>query len=225
MGRAAIAVASGAALLMAAVGCGTTSVAPDHDASADAPPGLDGDADGDVDGGFDVGPSVPMCRQSADCSSGQICCLTDTMTTECQAGPCPNLQPTGRSFQLCDTAADCFVAGDTCDNTRLPIRVCDPPIDDGGPGDAGQADVASDAGLDARGGDAAADGSGPCVPRTCVDFGYDCGLAVDNCGDVIDCGATACPGSEFCGGGGPHKCGGDAGASGGGDAAADASAE
>src|SRR5450432_3437898 len=112
---------------MAALGCSTTSAAPDHDASMDAPPGLDG---GDVDGGLDAGQSVPMCMQSADCSSGQICCATDAMTTECQAGPCPYLQAVSRSIQLCGTTADCFVAGDTCDDTRLPIKICDPPVDD-----------------------------------------------------------------------------------------------
>jgi hypothetical protein len=142
---------------MAAAGCSTTSAVPDHgaaDASADASPAL---GHGDVDAGFDAGQSVPTCMRSADCASGQICCATEAMTAECQAGPCPYLQAANRSIQLCGAAADCFVAGDTCDDTRLPVKICDPPIDDGGPSDAGQTDVASDGGLDARGGDVAVD--------------------------------------------------------------------
>jgi hypothetical protein len=153
MERAAMAVASGAALLMATGGCTTTPTAPDHDASTDAPYGLDAD----VDGGLDAGESVPFCTQSADCPSGQICCAADAMTTACQAGPCPYLQSLGRSVQLCGTAAECFVAGDICSPmpclTGLPLRYCNDPT----PVRCGATRVPSDAGLDARGDDAAAD--------------------------------------------------------------------
>ncbi len=55
----------------------------------------------------------------------------------------------------------------------------------------------------------APDGGPTCTPKACADFGYDCGLAGDGCGNMIDCGPVACTGTEFCGGGGPNKCGGD----------------
>jgi len=55
--------------------------------------------------------------------------------------------------------------------------------------------------------------SGPgcmnCVPRTCADIGYTCGLTSDNCGNVLDCGSNTCavPG-QTCGGGGKlGQCG------------------
>jgi hypothetical protein len=176
-----------AALLMAAAGCSTTSVAPDHsgaEASVHAPPGNDGA----VEGGLDAGQAVPICMTSTDCMSGQICCATEAMTVGCQAGPCPYLPALGRSVQLCGSAADCFVAGDTCDDTRLPIKVCSAPIDDGGPSDAGQTDVASDGGLDARDDDAAAD--------TGADVGAD--VANDSATDSGPADADACAPSGGC---------------------------
>jgi hypothetical protein len=45
-----------------------------------------------------------------------------------------------------------------------------------------------------------------CQPYTCVDFGWDCGIAGDGCGGQIDCGECIPP--ETCGGGGfPGHCG------------------
>jgi hypothetical protein len=54
------------------------------------------------------------------------------------------------------------------------------------------------------------DGGNTCVPKTCADYGYDCGFAGDGCGNALNCGgAAACTGSAYCGGGGPQKCGGN----------------
>jgi hypothetical protein len=50
----------------------------------------------------------------------------------------------------------------------------------------------------------AGDGGG-CVPKTCQDWGYDCGDNTDGCGGMIHCGA--CPQGESCGFGGFSKCG------------------
>jgi hypothetical protein len=49
-------------------------------------------------------------------------------------------------------------------------------------------------------------GSSACVPKTCAEAGYTCGMNGDGCGNVIDCGSCTAP--EFCGGGGYSKCGG-----------------
>jgi hypothetical protein len=58
------------------------------------------------------------------------------------------------------------------------------------------------------GGDGGAtDGSSPsgCVPKTCAQLGFDCGMNTDGCGHVIDCGTCASPAT--CGGGGFSMCG------------------
>jgi len=46
-----------------------------------------------------------------------------------------------------------------------------------------------------------------CQPKTCADFGYNCGLSGDGCDDgvVLDCGT--CPNGMTCGGGGQNTCG------------------
>jgi hypothetical protein len=44
-----------------------------------------------------------------------------------------------------------------------------------------------------------------CMPKTCKDLSYNCGMNGDGCGGLLDCGA--CPGGQFCGGGGYSKCG------------------
>ncbi len=54
----------------------------------------------------------------------------------------------------------------------------------------------------------APDGGPACTPKRCADLGYDCGVAGDGCGSIVNCGSTVCPGVEYCGGGGFDKCGG-----------------
>ncbi|HSC89779.1 MAG TPA: hypothetical protein VLC09_21020, partial [Polyangiaceae bacterium] len=47
---------------------------------------------------------------------------------------------------------------------------------------------------------------GSCVPTvTCASAAYDCGQALDNCGNVIECGS--CGAGETCGAAGPNVCG------------------
>ena len=52
-------------------------------------------------------------------------------------------------------------------------------------------------------------GGGPqanaCVPKTCAQQGFTCGLNGDTCGGQIDC--LGCPGTDKCGYGGYSKCG------------------
>ncbi|MGA3119707.1 MAG: hypothetical protein ABSF69_02960 [Polyangiaceae bacterium] len=66
-----------------------------------------------------------------------------------------------------------------------------------------------------------------CIPSTCEDLGYDCGLASDGCNGILACGqgpggapitlaadagvdagAITCPAPQYCGGGGYSRCGG-----------------
>jgi len=53
-----------------------------------------------------------------------------------------------------------------------------------------------------------------CIPKTCADLGYTCGMNGDGCGGQINCntgeGGAPCPYPQICGGGGKYsQCGGD----------------
>jgi hypothetical protein len=48
-------------------------------------------------------------------------------------------------------------------------------------------------------------GATSCVPKTCAQLGYNCGMNGDGCGGSVDCGG--CPSGQFCGGGGYSLCG------------------
>jgi hypothetical protein len=50
-------------------------------------------------------------------------------------------------------------------------------------------------------------GHDACVPKTCAQQGFDCGMALDGCGNIIDCGAS-CPTGQTCGYMTPNVCGG-----------------
>ena len=58
------------------------------------------------------------------------------------------------------------------------------------------------------GGDA---GLTACVPKTCAQLAYTCGMNGDGCGGTLDCGG--CPAGQYCGGGGYSLCGGSTGTS------------
>jgi hypothetical protein len=54
--------------------------------------------------------------------------------------------------------------------------------------------------------DASCGGCGTvCPPLSCAKLGFNCGLAGDGCGCLLDCGGCTAP--EFCGGGGRNHCG------------------
>ena len=94
-----------------------------------------------------------------------------------------------------------FNCGPNGDTLRRPRSTAGP---------APRARSAGTAGFSACGNPLVAqDGGAVCIPKTCADWGYNCGPAGDGCGNMLDCGPTTCPGTEFCGGGGPGKCGGD----------------
>jgi hypothetical protein len=74
----------------------------------------------------------PPCMDTAGCATGQVCCLANeiTMSTACQATPCPNLPTRGR-VQLCSTSAECLGPGDVCVSPAVgQARFCNAP--DGG---------------------------------------------------------------------------------------------
>jgi hypothetical protein len=92
----------------------------------------------------------------------------------------------------------CGANGDGCNGT-LDCGVCTGTQQCGAGGGYSQCGNASIAG----------DGAvSSCVPKTCADLGYDCGVGADGCGGTIQCGSGACPAGEICGGGGFNKCGG-----------------
>lgn len=71
------------------------------------------------------------------------------------------------------------------------------------PIDAGVQD-GSAPGLDAAGWDA----EPSCVPKGCDEQGFECGMAEDGCGGVVDCsGIKTCKGFDICGAVEPNKCG------------------
>jgi hypothetical protein len=96
-----------------------------------------------------------------------------------------------------DQGFDCGMNGDGCGNL-IDCGGCDDgdKCGYGGPSKCGNPLLAPD-------------GGATCVPKSCTDWGYDCGPAGDGCGNMLDCGPVTCPGNEFCGGAGPSKCGGD----------------
>ena len=87
--------------------------------------------------------------------------------------------------------------------------------EDGGTtaGGGTQQDASADATVDARadatevGNDADEGGVTSCAPKTCAQFGANCGSAPDGCGEVIECGV--CAAGQTCGGAGTNKCGTD----------------
>src|SRR5579863_2036117 len=79
----------------------------------------------------------------------------------------------------------------------------------GGGGSTSNSTGVSDAsaGDDGSGSMLFGDGSASrCVPKTCAEAGYTCGMNGDGCGGTLDCGTCDAP--AFCGGGGYSKCGG-----------------
>jgi hypothetical protein len=160
---------------------------------------------GAVDGGTD-GPCQPKtCAELGyDCGDGDDGCGHLLRCGECPAGgSCswtiagsgPN--QCGTCIEVCKTCAqlgaNCGVAGDgvggiidcgacpsgeICGGGGMP-GVCGPPIVNDG---------------------------GACGSMTCTARGFDCGLTIDGCGVVQDCGV--CAAGQTCGGGGkPNICG------------------
>jgi hypothetical protein len=90
-----------------------------------------------------------------------------------------------------DQQITCGPAGDGC-GQELDCGKCASPQTCGGGGVYGQCGYPD---------------AGHCVPQTCAQRGYQCGINGDGCGNAIFCGACTLP--AICGGGGvPNVCGG-----------------
>jgi hypothetical protein len=90
----------------------------------------------------------------------------------------------------------CGMAGDGCGHT-LDCGTCTNPEYCGG---GGFSKCGGNNGLNL-------DGGVMCTAKTCAQLGYDCGMAGDQCGGILNCGS--CTNPQFCGGNGPGKCGGN----------------
>ena len=90
---------------------------------------------------------------------------------------------------------NCGFTGDGCGNA-IQCGACKAPefCGGGGPSVCGGSSQSGDT------------GTMGCVPTTCFHLGYDCGVAGDGCGNILQCGT--CEGGESCGGGGINTCGG-----------------
>ena len=156
---------------------------------------------GDGCGGIvdcDVCPIADAGADAADASSNATCGCASPQT--CGGGGVPS--KCGGS-QGC-VPLTCGQQNITCGKTG---DGCGNVIDCGDCGSGESCGAVTPSKCGASGG---ADGGGSCQPKTCADFGVDCGPAGDGCGGLLDCGS--CSGAQTCGGGGvPSKCGGSAG--------------
>ncbi|MGO9836824.1 MAG: hypothetical protein ACLP1X_21735 [Polyangiaceae bacterium] len=129
------------------------------------------------------------CMSAEVCPSGQVCCAAITMTTNCQAGPCPST-PIG-PIQLCATSVECFTPRDTCGplavDPSLPIMVCNAPARAADSGRASRCGTQNCAGC--------CDSTGTCQPGTTQDA---CGAGGDIC--------ESCTGNTFCEQGALPRC-------------------
>jgi hypothetical protein len=104
----------------------------------------------------------------------------------CVPAPPPPCQPLSCAQQ----GFDCGPQGDGCGG-EIMCGTCMAPDTCGGggvPGRCGYPDA------------------GNCIPKTCAELGYNCGINGDGCGHTVNCGTCTPP--AICGGGGqPSVCG------------------
>ncbi len=136
------------------------------------------------------GPIGDGCGGLIDCGTcpvGQTC--GGGVPSQCSAGGCVP--------RTCQSAgAGCGPVGDGCGGL-LDCGKCPNGQSCGGGGTPSVC-----------GAPRATDGGVACVPRSCLQLGFDCGPAGDGCGGLLDCGK--CPNGQACGlGGKPGVCGAD----------------
>ncbi|HEX8792969.1 MAG TPA: hypothetical protein VF765_18615, partial [Polyangiaceae bacterium] len=90
----------------------------------------------------------------------------------------------------------CGMAGDGCGKT-LDCGTCTSPEYCGG---GGFSKCGGNNGMNP-------DGGIICMKTTCAALNFDCGMAGDGCGGVLNCGT--CTNPQYCGGAGPNHCGGN----------------
>jgi len=173
-------------------------------------PTLGGDAAaGTHEGGSPTGCTPKTCAQlgfncgmNSDGCGNIISCGTCSSPETCGGGGgfsvcgMPTMSPDAGMACTPKTCAqlgfDCGMNSDGCGNT-LSCGTCTAPAFCGGGG-------FSMCGTMGVGGDAAT-----CVPKTCLQLGFNCGPAGDGCGNMLSCGTCMSP--DTCGGGGPGLCG------------------
>ncbi len=124
------------------------------------------------DAGSDASAPPSPCTSKADCSGGEVCCLTDivSMTFSCQV-TCPVLPIVNLAAQLCTSSAECVDPGDQCDTISAfgsTYHFCGPPPPEGGeaPDASPDASTLEDASPDAE---AAPDAATDAPPDAAVD--------------------------------------------------------
>lgn len=84
----------------------------------------------------------------------------------------------------------------------------DSDVGDSSANDAPATDApANDAPLDTTSADSSPSDATHEACATCATLGYNCGLAGDGCGNILDCGTCTAP--QYCGGSGYGRCGGN----------------
>jgi hypothetical protein len=160
----------------------------------------------DRDGGFRLDTStetkgcVKTCAEAgANCGpvsdgcGGLLNCGSCTAPLTCGGGGKPNVCGSGCKALTCtDLKAECGKQGDGCGGI-LECGSCVAPASCGGGGPNKCGTLGAD--------------SGPCpTPKTCADYGANCGYVANGCGGVVKCGDCTAP--DICGGGGtPSVCG------------------
>jgi hypothetical protein len=157
--------------------------------------------------GYTCGYAGDGCGGALDCGGPSACASPAYCGGggENQCGGSVFVAADGGSVSLCQPTTcaqlgfDCGAAGDGCGNLLQCGSSC-PGAEycgGGGPNKCGGSVYSMPDGAPVN----------LCQPATCAQLGFDCGYAGDGCGQLLSCGA-ACPGAEYCGGGGPNKCGG-----------------
>jgi hypothetical protein len=126
------------------------------------------------------------CPSGTSCGGGGLLGVCGNLTqctyTFPDAGCCPSTCAQG--------GANCGMAADGC-GSLMPCGTCAPPwtCDAAFNGVCAPPDAGGDA----------------CVPATCADLEATCGILIDGCGGLLDCGV--CPPGLTCGHVTPNQCG------------------
>ena len=157
-----------------------------------------------ADSGYECGVNADGCGGMVDCGScpsGKQCGIGGF--SKCGD---PTVTPDGAPACNPQTCAslnyDCGLSGDGCGGQIGPCGTgtCTAPAFCGGGGPnkcGGNSNAPPDGGPIVA-----------CVPTTCANLAYTCGIAGDGCGgSTPSCGSCTSP--QFCGGGGANKCGGN----------------
>jgi hypothetical protein len=218
--------AGAGAIDMSGQGCGLVTCA---SAGANCGPIGDG-CGGTIDCGSCTGTQTCGGGGSASVCGGSAGCVP---LTACPAGINCGPYPDGCGGLIAGGCGTCTNPGDICGGggpgkcgpgisaadggtSCTPNNTCPPGINCGPYGDGCGGLIPGGCGTCTNPGEACGFGSpgkpgvcggGACVPKTCANYpAGTCGQQADGCGGLTT-NCLTCPGSDFCGGGGPSKCG------------------